>query len=226
MLSFKGVKEMRSEEWFYQIPFFALVSICSGALGALFNALHKLLRRVRAAAPFFPVFSHLLLCLSPWRRVRAAAPFFSPLSSPVLLCLPPWRRVYADIALSCNVLVEGCKRTQALPHPRQGMLGCFQLWAQLAGSAYTQASEGHCALPQYRAPRSNNALRLLESAGLAALTVVMMLGLSYFAGTCVDVPDWHEKDYGFTFHCTDGALAVPRLSVNLLIPPAWAGLDT
>ena len=55
VLSFKGVKEMRSEEWFYQIPFFALVSICSGALGALFNALHKLLRRVRAGPPGAPV---------------------------------------------------------------------------------------------------------------------------------------------------------------------------
>ena len=46
MLSFKGVKEMASEEWLFQLPLFALVSICSGALGALFNALHKMLRRV------------------------------------------------------------------------------------------------------------------------------------------------------------------------------------
>ena len=50
----------------------------------------------------------------------------------------------------------------------------------------------HCFV-QYRAPRSNNTLRMLEAAGLAAITVNMMLGLSYFAGTCVDVPDWHEK---------------------------------
>ena len=46
VLSVKGVKDMASKEWLVQLPFIALVSICSGLLGALFNALHKLLRRV------------------------------------------------------------------------------------------------------------------------------------------------------------------------------------
>ena len=41
------------------------------------------------------------------------------------------------------------------------------------------------------------------------LTVVTMFGLSYWLGTCVDVPDWHESQYGFTFHCTDGGALLP-----------------
>ena len=39
---------------------------------------------------------------------------------------------------------------------------------------------------------------------MAAVTVVSMFTLAYSVGTCVDVPEWHEKSYGFTFHCTDG----------------------
>lgn len=46
VLSVKGVKDMGSKEWLVQLPFIALVSICSGLLGALFNSLHKLLRKV------------------------------------------------------------------------------------------------------------------------------------------------------------------------------------
>ena len=92
----------------------------------------------------------------------------------------------------------------------------FCLWHTPATSALICSSNGLLCALQYRAPRADNARRLLEAAGLAALTVVMMLALSYFAGTCVDVPDWHEKDYGFTFHCTDGA---PAASVPG--PPAY-----
>lgn len=47
MLSFYGIKEMGAREWFEQLPLFAAVSICSGLLGALFNALHKALLSVR-----------------------------------------------------------------------------------------------------------------------------------------------------------------------------------
>ncbi|BDA43411.1 H(+)/Cl(-) exchange transporter 7 [Coccomyxa sp. Obi] len=101
VLSFYGIKEMGAREWFVQLPLFAAVSICSGLLGALFNALHKALLSVRA-------------------------------------------------------------------------------------------------------PRTNNRLRMAEGAGLAALTIVMMLALSYFLGTCVEVPDWQQKNYGFTFHCPEG----------------------
>ncbi len=59
---------------------------------------------------------------------------------------------------------------------------------------------------QVRAPRTNNKLRMAEGAGLAALTIVMMLALSYFLGTCVEVPDWQQKNFGFTFHCPEGTL--------------------
>ena len=37
---------MASKEWLVQLPFIALVSMCGGLLGALFNALHKCLRPV------------------------------------------------------------------------------------------------------------------------------------------------------------------------------------
>ena len=43
MLSFDGVEDMAASEWFRQLPLFAIVSIISGLLGALFNALHKAL---------------------------------------------------------------------------------------------------------------------------------------------------------------------------------------
>ncbi len=43
VLSFDGIEDMASDEWFRQLPLFAIVSILSGLLGALFNALHKAL---------------------------------------------------------------------------------------------------------------------------------------------------------------------------------------
>lgn len=47
MLSFKGVADLDSKEWFVQLPFIILVSIGAGALGALFNLAHKHILRVR-----------------------------------------------------------------------------------------------------------------------------------------------------------------------------------
>ena len=49
VLSVTGVKEMASKEWLVQLPLIALVSMCGGLLGALFNALHKFLRPVRCS---------------------------------------------------------------------------------------------------------------------------------------------------------------------------------
>ena len=41
---------MASKEWLVQLPFIALVSMCGGLLGALFNALHKCLRPVSCSS--------------------------------------------------------------------------------------------------------------------------------------------------------------------------------
>ena len=39
---------------------------------------------------------------------------------------------------------------------------------------------------------------------LAAVTIVIMILLSWTFGTCVEVPEWLENGYGITFHCPDG----------------------
>ena len=57
MLSVTGVKEMASKEWLVQLPLIALVSMCGGLLGALFNALHKYLRPV--GCPFLLSYAHM-----------------------------------------------------------------------------------------------------------------------------------------------------------------------
>ena len=59
---------------------------------------------------------------------------------------------------------------------------------------------------QIRAPRTHSVARLAEAAGLGVLTIVTMFLLSYWLGTCVDVPEWHESGFGFTFHCKNGDL--------------------
>ena len=73
------------------------------------------------------------------------------------------------------------------------------------GPAAARHMADMCGGRQFRAPRGNNALRLLEAVLLAMGTVAAMLLLSYSLGTCVDVPKWHEKNYGFTLKCTTGA---------------------
>jgi hypothetical protein len=57
---------------------------------------------------------------------------------------------------------------------------------------------------------------MAEAAILAAITVTMMLALSYFLGTCVEVPDWQQKNYGFTFHCPEGTRRPCCSSGNIL----------
>ena len=47
-------------------------------------------------------------------------------------------------------------------------------------------------------------LRINEAAVLAAITIVIMIVLSWTLGTCVEVPEWLENGYGITFHCEDG----------------------
>ena len=40
---------------------------------------------------------------------------------------------------------------------------------------------------------------------VAVLTIGTMFTLSYTLGRCVDVPAWRERNYGYTFHCPNGA---------------------
>ena len=56
-----------------------------------------------------------------------------------------------------------------------------------------------------RALRHQNLLRITEAAVLAAVTIVIMIVLSWSFGTCVEVPEWLENGYGITFHCPDCA---------------------
>ena len=46
MLSFNGVADLSSREWFQQLPAIVLVSVAAGMLGALFNFAHKHILRV------------------------------------------------------------------------------------------------------------------------------------------------------------------------------------
>lgn len=71
-----------------------------------------------------------------------------------------------------------------------------------------------------RALRHQNLLRITEAAVLAAITIVIMIVLSWSFGTCVEVPEWLENGYGITFHCPDGAQSahdsVPRVGSVLI----------
>ena len=46
--------------------------------------------------------------------------------------------------------------------------------------------------------------RLAQGVCVAVLTIGTMFTLSYTLGRCVDVPAWRERNYGYTFHCTNG----------------------
>ncbi len=46
VLSFEGVIDMSSQDWFRQLPLLVLVNLGAGFLGATFNALHKALFKV------------------------------------------------------------------------------------------------------------------------------------------------------------------------------------
>ena len=48
VLSFKGVADLDSKEWFVQLPFIIAVSVGAGFMGALFNLAHKHILKVRA----------------------------------------------------------------------------------------------------------------------------------------------------------------------------------
>lgn len=85
VLSFDGVEDMAASEWFRQLPLFAIVSILSGLLGALFNALHKALLPVRIEYPQwrqfylqqFPQQTHLIF--NPWKSPGTLTGVCSPL---------------------------------------------------------------------------------------------------------------------------------------------------
>ncbi|KAK9831020.1 hypothetical protein WJX74_000332 [Apatococcus lobatus] len=100
VLSFEGVIDMSSQDWFRQLPLFVLVNMGAGGLGATFNALHK-------------------------------------------------------------------------------------------------------AMFKMRAPRSSSLLRLLEVAIIAGVTLAMMFLSAYWLGQCIDIPNWHTRNYGFQFSCTN-----------------------
>ena len=57
---------------------------------------------------------------------------------------------------------------------------------------------------QVRPSREQALRRLVQGVCVAVLTIGTMFTLSYTLGRCVDVPAWHERHYGFTFHCTEG----------------------
>ena len=56
---------------------------------------------------------------------------------------------------------------------------------------------------------------------LAAITIVIMIVLSWTLGTCVEVPEWLENGYGITFHCEDGK--APLLKQPALASQAFMG---
>ena len=75
---------------------------------------------------------------------------------------------------------------------------------------------------QVKAPQDNTLLRLAQGAAVAALTIALMFTLSYWVGTCVTVPAWRERDYGFTFHCENGAsTSVLLCGSNFCSMAAW-----
>jgi len=63
---------------------------------------------------------------------------------------------------------------------------------------------------QIRANRFNNRKRMLEVVIVVTITVASIFTLAYTLGSCVDVPEWREKGYGFTLYCTDGPPPPPH----------------
>ena len=74
---------------------------------------------------------------------------------------------------------------------------------------------------QVRVSRHQNILRITEAAVLAAVTIVIMILLSWTFGTCVEVPEWLENGYGITFHCPDGMPPVFLSQHNAITQVSW-----
>ncbi|KAK9844167.1 hypothetical protein WJX81_006719 [Elliptochloris bilobata] len=107
---------------------------------------------------------------------------------------PKWKR---GILLSQGIApMENQDWFQQLP-----LFVAVSMGGGLLGAIFNAA---HKSMFRFRAPRGSNTLRLLEAVLLAAGAVALMLLLSYSLGTCVDVPKWHEKNYGFTLKCEKG----------------------
>lgn len=64
---------------------------------------------------------------------------------------------------------------------------------------------------QVKASREQTGLRLAQGAAVAGFTVLSMFVLSFWVGTCVNVPEWHESSYGFTFYCENGTASPDSL---------------
>lgn len=53
---------------------------------------------------------------------------------------------------------------------------------------------------------------------VVTITVACIFTLAYTLGSCVDVPEWKERGYGFTFYCKDGKL--PHIPIHCSSPIA------
>jgi len=71
----------------------------------------------------------------------------------------------------------------------------------LAGAAFNVFRQ---TLWRFRASRTRHALRLVEVAGLAVVTSIVLLSLSFTAGTCLPIPDTWTGSDTVQFYCDEG----------------------
>ena len=105
--------------------------------------------------------------------------------------------------------------------PGLGMACAGLRWPRACMAAVADLVARHSAkhrilLLQMRPGKDKPGKRMLQGIVVAVLTIGTMFSLSYGLGRCVDVPAWKERNYGFTFHCTNGAqFADHALSASL-----------
>ena len=74
-----------------------------------------------------------------------------------------------------------------------------------------QMQHNACLGWQVRAKSQTLTHYLVDAVIVATLTIVTMFVLSYWLGTCVTVPKWRFKNYGYTFYCPEGGKSAPWL---------------